>query len=70
MELFQQFHEWLRSWYYATQSTECSIMCATPVESGGGVRKVTPKTLFSSLLLIVVAAPFNSCRYRRTRLLI
>ena len=32
------------------QSTECSRICATPVESSGGVLKVTPNTLFSSSL--------------------
>ena len=32
------------------QSTECSRMWATPVESSGGVLKVMPNTLFSSSL--------------------
>ena len=33
------------------QSTACSRMWATPVESRGGVRKVMPNTLFSSSLM-------------------
>ncbi len=32
------------------QSTECSRMWATPVESDGGVAKLMPNTLFSSAL--------------------
>ena len=31
-------------------STECSRIWATPVESAGGVPKLTPNTLFSSAL--------------------
>ena len=47
-------------------STECSRICATPVESSGGVLKVTPNTLFSSSLTrLSTSAPVFLWRYNR-----
>ena len=44
-------------------STECSRMWATPVESEGGVPKLTPNTLFSSVLMSEISsAPVSTWR--------
>ena len=44
------------------QSTECSSICGSPVESSGGVLKAIEKTLLSSLLFTsTILAPLFLC---------
>ena len=48
-------------------STECSRMWGMPVELAGGVRRVTPKHLFSSSLLrLMTSAPVLVWRKKNT----
>ena len=47
------------------QSTECSMICATPVESFGVVLKPIMNTLFlSSFFSVKTLAPVPMCSYR------
>ncbi|MNT40733.1 hypothetical protein D3C72_1770660 [compost metagenome] len=53
----------LTGYFRLPHSTECSRICAIPVESSGGVLKVMPNTLFSSSLTrLSTSAPVFLCR--------